>query len=152
MKNLIDVIQSRKSVRSYADKKVSEEDVQQIYDCAKAAPSANGVYPWEIKVYQDKETLDLLSQTQTWANFVAEASACFVIIGYPGRSEHWIEDCSVAAENILLAVHALGLGSCWVAVRNMQYGGKPAHHYVRETLSLPDDSEVLCMIPVGHLK
>jgi len=152
MKDFIEIIKTRKSVRSFSDKKVSEEDINKILECGDSAPSANGVYPREIKHYQDREILKMLSQTQSWSSFVAEASVCFVVLGYPHRSKYWVEDCSAVAQNILLAVHALGLGACWVAVRNMKNEGEPASEYVKKILSLPDDSEVLCLIPVGYSK
>lgn len=149
-KEFLEIIKTRHSVRHFSDKKVDEEMIQEILACGNAAPSANGVYPREIKVYEDREILNLLAETQTWSSFIKDATACLVVVGYPGRSEYWVEDCSVASENVLLAAHALGLGSCWVAVKNMNHGDTTASEYVKETLSLPEDCEVLCLLPVGY--
>lgn len=152
MKDLIKVIQSRHSVRVFTEQKISKAMLNEIVKCGNSAPSANKVYPREIKVYQDKKLLELLSETQPWSRFVANASTCLVVLGYPEKSEYWLEDCSAATENVLLAAHALGLGSCWVAVRNMENAGQSASEYVKKILSLPEDCEVLCLVPIGYEK
>jgi nitroreductase len=76
----------------------------------------------------------------------ANAPLVIAVIGDPSASEHWVEDCSAAAENLLLAAAALDLGSVWVAV----YPRAEGEARVRSILGIPADLRVLCLLPIGH--
>jgi nitroreductase len=76
----------------------------------------------------------------------AGAPVVIVVCGRPDVSRHWIEDCSAATQNLLLAVTAQGLGAVWVAV----YPDAGRQAKVRDLLRIPESVQVLCLVPLGH--
>ena len=67
------------------------------------------------------------------------------------KSEAWIEDASVAASFMMLQAADLGLGSCWVEVRDRyREDGEPSEEYVREALGIPEEMAVVCILSIGH--
>ena len=131
----LEVLKTRRSVRAYDQKPISREVLMDIVDCARLAPTAMNEQPWEFVVVTDAEMRQKIAQTIGHAPFITEVPACIAVIGR--QTEYWIEDCSAATQNILLAAKAHGLGSCWIAGEKQPYadavrdllGGKPAQKF-----------------------
>ena len=136
----------RRSIRAYTGSPVTDEQAQALLRAAMAAPSANDVRPWAFVVVRAAERRQALAKTHQWSYMCANAPLVIAVIGDPSASEHWVEDCSAAAENLLLAAVALDLGSVWVAV----YPSVEQEAHVRSILSIPADLRVLCLLPIGH--
>ena len=136
----------RRSIRAYTDTLVTDEQIQALLQAAMAAPSANDVRPWAFVVVRDPARRRALADTHQWSHMCADAPAVIVVLGDPQASDHWIEDCSAATENLLLAATWLGLGAVWVAV----YPRPEGEDHVRQALNVPDRLRVLCLLPVGH--
>lgn len=143
---MIDYIKARRSIRTYTAEPIAEEDVRTLLEAAMAAPSASNRQPWEFVVVRDKRLKSEISQVHPWAGMATEAAAVFVVCGRPDDSDHWVEDCSAATENLLLAITALGLGAVWVAI----YPRSEREQQVRRILNLPPNWRPLCLVPVGH--
>jgi nitroreductase len=143
---MLDLIQSRRSIRKYTSEPIADADIQAMLEAAMAAPSANNVKPWEFVVVRDRELCRKLADTHTYSKMAADAAAVFVICGREGESRHWVEDTSAATQNLLLAAAGLGLGAVWVAC----YPSVEREGYVRELLGLPASLRVLCLVPAGH--
>ena len=110
----LDVIMTRTSIRSFTGDPVSKENLETILKAGMAAPSAINIQPWRFVVITDKEKIaDLFGQARRSEMFTS-AGAVIVVCGESDQ-KFWYEDCSAAAENILLAAHALGLGAVWTA-------------------------------------
>ncbi|MBO5676113.1 MAG: nitroreductase family protein, partial [Bacteroidaceae bacterium] len=74
-----------------------------------------------------------------------------VVMADPEISDVWIEDASTAAMSILYQSEALGLGACWVQVRNRKNAeGVDSEVVVRDILSLPENMRVVCFLAIGH--
>jgi xanthine dehydrogenase molybdopterin-binding subunit B len=127
-------------------KLVAAEQVQALLEAAMAAPSANDLRPWDFVVVRDAERRKALAKVHQWSSMCADAPVVIVVVGNPETSQHWVEDCSAATENLLLAAFGLDLGSVWVAV----YPNPEREKRVREILNLPEKLRSLCMLPVGH--
>jgi nitroreductase len=115
-----------------------------------SAPSAVNVQPWAFVVVTTRETLDELCARLPYAKMLDTAGAAIVVCGIPNKDrvyskDYWVMDCSAASENILLAAHALGLGSVWTAV----YVDEDRIMSVRKILSIPEDIIPLNVIPIG---
>lgn len=136
----------RRSIRAYTAKPVVDEQIQALLQAAMAAPSANDVRPWAFVVVRDPARRHALAETHQWSRMCADAPAVIVVLGDPQASDHWIEDCSAATENLLLAAAWLGLGAVWVAV----YPRSEREVHVRQALNVPARLRVLCLLPVGH--
>ena len=157
----LDVIMTRASVREFTGDPVSKEQLETILKAGMAAPSAMNMQPWRFVVLTDKAKIEqLLCKGPRSGMFQTAGAVIFVCgettvmrkpFGQPDAPEEemdnifWYEDCSAAAENILLAAHALGLGAVWTA-------GYPAEERIAplaEALGLPAKVKILCTIPVG---
>ena len=150
--DIIDVIINRKSVRQYTDQPVSREQLEALVKAAVSAPSAVNKQPWAFVVIDDRATLDSLAALLPYAKMVTKASAAIVVCGdlskayYGLDDEYWIQDCSAATENLLLAAEAMGLGAVWTAV----YPEEDRVEIVRKQLALPELIVPLNLIPVGY--
>jgi nitroreductase len=111
-----------------------------------AAPSADDIRPWAFVVVRDPARRRNLAETHPWSRMCADAPVVFTVIGDPAASDHWIDDCSAATENLLLAVAGLDLGAVWVGI----YPHSRYEAHVRHVLGIPDRLRVLCLVPVGH--
>ena len=156
----LDVIFSRKSVRTYTDQPVSEEQVETLLKAAMAAPTGMNVQPWRFVVVRDQAVKDALAGPR--GGMIAQAPVVIVICGEttlmrkpwgepdadPVEVENgnWTQDCSAATENLLLAAEALGLGAVWTAAHPYEDRVNP----IRETLGLPANVTPLCVVPVGY--
>ena len=156
----LETIFSRKSVRTYTDQPVSDEQVETLLRAAMAAPSGMNVQPWRFVVVRDQAVKDVLAGG--FNKMIAQAPVVFVICGETtmmrkpwGQPEaepvemangNWVQDCSAATENLLLAAEALGLGAVWTAAYPYEDRVAP----IREALGLPDNVAPLCVVPVGY--
>lgn len=147
----IDVIMQRKSVRNYLDKPVEREKIDTLLRAAMAAPTAVNKQPWSFIVIEQASSLTALAEVLPYAKMVGRAPLAIVICGEPAKSvegmgEYWIQDCSAATENLLLAAEAIGLGAVWTGV----YPQPDRVLAVQEALGIPADVIPLCVIPIGY--
>ncbi|MFH0961120.1 MAG: nitroreductase family protein [archaeon] len=141
----LEAIFSRRSIREYSGKEIRESEIETLLRAGMSAPSAHNEQPWQFVLVRERDRLEALSKTGKYSGMVARASAAIVVCG-EGASLHLVEDLSCAAENILLASHALGLGSVWVAL----YPSEDRIARARAALKLPKGILPLCIIPVGY--
>jgi nitroreductase len=144
---LIDTIFSRRSIRRYTEEQVSEKEIKTILEAAMAAPSASNRKPWHFVVVTERETLNRLAEAHKYAKMLNEAPLCVSVCGDQSVSERfWVQDCSAATENLLLAVTALGLGAVWCGVH-------PSQERVEEIskiLGIDAPFVPLNLIAIGH--
>ena len=144
---LIDTIFSRRSIRSYTDEQVSEEDVKTLLEAAMAAPSASNRKPWHFIVVTERETLNRLAEAHMYAKMLNDSPLCVTVCGDPSVSKRfWVQDCSAATENLLLAATALGLGAVWCGVHPSQERVKD----ISKILGIMDPVVPLNLIAIGH--
>ncbi|HEX3028488.1 MAG TPA: nitroreductase family protein [Clostridia bacterium] len=143
---------SRRSIRKYEARGIEKEKIDSILQCALMAPSSRGIRPWEFISVDDKGTLQKLSLCkQHGASFLAGAPLGIVIAADPEKCDVWTEDASIAAVIIQLAAQSLGLGSCWIQVRNRFHpDGLPAEEYIKQVLGMPSGLKVECIISIGY--
>lgn len=141
-------IATRVSVRSYLDKAVEKEKVELLLRAGMAAPTAMNRQPWHFVVVDEPELLKGLVRLRNGAT----APLAIVVCGNMDKAiegpvrEFWVQDCSAATENILLAANALGLGSVWTGV----YPAEERCKQVREILDMPDNLIPLNVIVIGY--
>ena len=145
-RELIQAIFTRRSIRRYSADPVGEEDVKTLLEAAMAAPSAGNSQPWHFIVVTDRQTLDALAEVHTYGKMLFEAPLCIAVCGDPSLSRHWVQDCSAATENLLLAVAALGLGAVWLGV----HPGADRVAAIRKVLRIPESIAPLNLISIGH--
>lgn len=147
-----DLVKQRRSIRKYTDEELAQDDVVTIMRAALMSPSSHNTRGWEFVLVDDKDMLKRLSETRAMgAELVAGAALAVVVCVDSQVSNVWIEDAAIAAYGMQLQAEDLGLGSCWVQVRNRQNAeGVPTEDLVREMLNIPETVNVLCMVAIGH--
>ncbi|MDO5664688.1 MAG: nitroreductase family protein [Bacteroidia bacterium] len=142
---------NRRSYRKYLNEPLSGDSVQLILEAALLSPTSKNKHSWEFVVVENKEMLTKLSACKPHgANFIADAALAVVVLGNPLESDVWIEDASIATINMQLQAEELGIGSCWVQVRNREFSETVSSgEYINDILEIPMPLEVLCIISFG---
>lgn len=148
---LEEAIRTRRSIRSYISSPINDHELFELLELATLAPSAGNLQPWEFVVVKDDEIKRELAAEALHQWWITEAPVVVVacanerrsssVYGTRGKSLYCICDVSAAVENLLLALHARGLGSCWV--------GAFRDEGVARTLSLPDWVRPIAILPIG---
>lgn len=145
-------ILKRTSVRSYLDKSIEEDKIEKLLRAGMAAPTAVNKQPWHFVVVTDKSLLQKLAKANPDAEMVARAPLAIVVCGDMTKAldgnarEFWVQDCSAASENILLAATGLGLGAVWTGT----YPSEERCAAVSEVLGLPETLIPLNTIVIGY--
>ena len=145
----INNIMTRTSIRKYTNEPVSKADIETILRAGMAAPTAVNKQPWHFVAVTDKAKLAELSGRR---GMIKEAGVAIVVCGNLDKAlqgpaqAFWIQDCSAATENILLAANALGLGAVWTGC----YPIEDRVAEVSKVLKLPETIVPLCVIAIGH--
>lgn len=149
---MLPLIQKRRSIRKYRTKPVESDKVHALMEAALRSPSSMGYTPWEFVVVDDPSLLERLSSAKPQGSaFIKHAPLGIVVCADPERSSLWVEDASIACIFIQLTAESLGLGSCWIQIRDRMHDQKtPAETYVAEVLSIPKRLKVEAMIAVGY--
>ena len=139
-------------MRKFTDDRVTDEELKELMRAALMAPSSKGSHCWEFAVVEDAAVLTQLSTCkQVGSAFLAEAPMAIVVLADPQVSDVWIEDASVASTMLLLQAEDLGLGACWVQIRDRQdENGVPAEEIVRRILGIPEHLRILSIVAVGR--
>lgn len=153
MERMLNLLQKRRSIRRFTDEPIIEDHIVEILQSALLAPSSKSIRPWEFIVVNARATLTQLVQSRKPAmTFLGEAQAAIVVLADTSKNDVWVEDCAIAAVLMQLTAADLGLGSCWVQIRNRQSSeeGVDSDRYVRRLLDIPEGYAVEALIALGH--
>ena len=145
----MEAILSRRSIRRYTDKPVPEEIIKELLEAAMSAPSASNEQPWQFVIINDHHILDEIPRFHPYAHMLKEASWAIAVCGdinLEAMKGYWVQDCSAATQNILVAAHAMGLGAVWLGV----YPREERVKQVQKLLGLPEHVLPLCFISIGY--
>src|SRR5271157_38226 len=109
----ISALKTRRSVRAYTGEPVTREVLIDLVDCGRLAATAINIQPWEFVVVTAPPMLRAIAAATDFGKFIAQAAACIVVLCRD--TKYYLEDGCNASQNILVAAHAHGLGSCWIA-------------------------------------
>ena len=111
---------SRRSVRNYLDQEIREEDIKTILTAGMSGPSCVNARDWQFIVVRDKEVLNKMADANGRpAEPLRKAAMAVLVCGdlnlaFAKAKDYWIIDGAIAAENMILAANALGIGSVWL--------------------------------------
>ena len=147
-----EMLYTRRSIRSFADRPLERETVDTLVQAALLSPSSRSIKPWEFIVVDKPEILtELAGSKEHGSNFLGKAPLALVVIGIPGISDVWVEDCSIASLLVQLQAESLGLGSCWIQIRGRKHSGEvSSEDFVKALLEIPGDRSVESIIAIGH--
>lgn len=146
-----EVIKTRKSVRGYKDKKVDDDKIKYVLECARLAPSWMNKQCWRFVVVQNKSIIEEIAKTTTVINkwlrtvpVIIIACADPLLSGKINDIEYYKIDVSIAMEHIILAANDIGLGTCWIGGFNEQK--------IKKLLEIPPRIRVIALTPLGYPK
>jgi nitroreductase len=168
--NINEAISGRRSTREYTAQAVDEQSILRLIDAAVHAPNAVNQQPWTFTVVRDQGLLDRISreakshmlatmldgpQSDHFRSLLNDPkfhifyrAPVLILISGVAQSPWIVEDCALAAENLMLAAYALQLGTCWIGFAQgflNTSDGKTA-------LGLPATWVPVAPIIVGHPK
>lgn len=138
---LFEAIAKRASVRQLRPVQVPPADLERILDAGRRAPSGMNRQPVDFVVVRDPATLQALGAAQS---VLAEVSVVIALVADPETSRFWLEDVAAAAENMLLAITALGYASVWIEGTFLR---DEATH--KQTLGVPEELRLMVALPIG---
>jgi nitroreductase len=149
MMNPIDLIKERRSIRSFIDKKISNENMQIILECAMSATTARNQQGFRFVIVNNKSILKRLSDELQYGKMLKDADQA-VAVCYDVSDEfgeyYYKEDASAVTQNILLSSSALGIGSVWIAIQPKQ----EKIELLTKMFQLPKDIVPVSLIALGY--
>lgn len=137
---VFDAIRTVLAVRQFQDKPIPEEIIHEIVEAGHLSASSMNGQPWHFIVVQDKDTLRQLAPLARTGPYIAEAPMA-IVVGME-HSPFAISDGSRAIQSMILTAWARGIGSNWVGFDNLEQ--------VRPLLDIPEDINVLAILPFGY--
>lgn len=145
----LEAILTRRSIRQFTDQSVSEAVVEDLLRAAMSAPSAGNQQPWQFVVITDREILDTIPSIHPYSAMLRQAPLAILVCGDEQLETHkgyWVQDCSAATQNLLLAAHARGLGAVWLGI----YPRMDRVAGLRKLLGLPEHVVPMALVAIGH--
>ena len=145
----MDAILTRRSIRKYLPDPVNWNVIENVLKAAMNAPSAGNEQPWHFIIIDQHDMLEKISEIYSYAKMLKGTPVAVLVCGdqqAPKFKDFWIQDCSAASENMLLAAHDLGLGAVWIGVY-------PAEEMVQERrnlLNIPEHIVPFSIIAMGY--
>jgi len=150
VENVLDLIFKRRSVRIFTKQKVDKDTINKLLQAAMAAPSASNSRPWEFVAITDEETIKTLRSRLKYGKCNAPAAivicANLKIAANESATRFWVQDCSAATENLLIAAAGMDLGAVWIG----SYPKENVMKTLRATLGIPEDVIPLSLVYVGY--
>jgi nitroreductase len=160
--DLFEAIKTRRSIRKYLDKPVEGEKLQAVLEAVRQAPSWANMQCWRMVVVKEKKTKDKISELSYVESFfapkgyksnpsmkaLAEAPVVIVLCADPAQSgvlwgqTYYLTDAGIAAQNLMLAARAQGLGSVFVGIYEEEK--------LKTLLGIPADVRVVGLFPLGY--
>ncbi len=137
------VIKSRHSVRKFKSDTVDDLAIRDALECAARAPTARNIQPWMFGVIKNKNTLSKIAEATDDGKFIATCPVCFAVFGEK-KEKYYLEDCCAATENLIIALQAYGITSCWVAGEKKTYA-----EAVRNLLAVPENYTLVSLVAAG---
>lgn len=148
---MIELLRKRRSIRKYTKEPVARQQVELLVEALLRAPSSRNINPWEFIIIDDQQLLaQLATAKEHGSDFLRNAALGIVICADSMKSDVWTEDCAIAAILTQMTAQSLGLGSCWIQIRNRKrQGGTSSESFIQEMLSLPEHIKVECIVSIG---
>jgi nitroreductase len=149
---LLDLIRQRRSIRKFTGEAIEADKLEVLKEAALRPPSSMGHNPWEYIFVNDAQLLAKLSKAKPHgSSFLADARLGIVVCADPEKSAVWIEDAAIATIFIQLAAESLGLGNCWVQIRERMHDDtKSSEAYIAELLNIPSNLKVESVVGMGY--
>lgn len=146
---VLKAISERASIRRFDSKEISDVQMNTILNAGLCAPSASNKRPFHFIVSKDREKMISIIGNNPYVKMLNSAAACIVVCGdtvVQGTAEWVLADCSAATQNILLAIHTVGLKGVWCGVRQ----SSDFYKDIVKTFNLPNYIRPVSLIAFGY--
>jgi len=146
---LMEAILTRRSIRKFKNKPIPNEILDELLRAAMQAPSAGNRQPWHFVIITERGKLDKISDFHPYSKMLKEAPLAILIcakVETDKYCDYWVQDCSAATQNLLLAAHGLGLGAVWLGIYPIQERVSG----IKDLLNLPPDVVPLSLNAIGY--
>ena len=149
---MIELLRKRRSIRKYRDKVIEPEKIEILKEAVLRSPSSRSFDPWEFIFVDNRELLKQLALCKPHgAGFLKDAALGIVICADEQKSDVWVEDCSIASILVQMVAQSLGLGSCWIQIRNRKFDDQmTSEDYIRKLLNILSGLKVESIIALGY--
>lgn len=149
---MIELLRTRRSIRKYTKTPIDGKTIAVLMEALVRSPTSRNSKSWEFILVDDPELLVKLSKTREQGSQHMQGAALGIVVCADStKSDVWVEDCSLAAILVQVTAHDLGLGSCWIQIRNRKHSEEiTAEEYLQGLLGLPAHIKVECMVSLGH--
>lgn len=149
---MIEELRARRSIRKYTEQPIETEKLEILKEAVLRSPSSKGINPWVFVFVDENEIIQKLKLCKPHgAGPLETAQLAVVFCADETVNDAWIEDCSIASILLQLTSQSLGLGSCWIHVRNRMYSETISSEiYVQDLLNIPAHFRVLSIVSVGY--
>ncbi len=149
---MIELLRNRRSIRKYTGQNVESSKVELLKEAVLRSPSSKNINPWEFVFIDDKEIIGKLKSCKPHGVApLGTAPLAVVVCADETKNDVWVEDCSIASILLQLTAQSLGLGSCWVQIRERMHSEEiSAEKYIQDLLKIPDNFRVLSIITIGY--
>ena len=149
---MIDILRNRRSIRKYTEQLIEKEKLEILKEAALRSSSSKNINPWEFIFVNDKEIISRLKDCKPHGIMpLKTAPIAIVVCADETKNDVWIEDCSIASILLQLTAQELGLGSCWIQIRNrMKTDELSSEKYIQNLLGMPENFRVLSIVTVGY--
>jgi nitroreductase len=145
----MEALLTRRSIRRYAARPIPDSLVRAVLEAAMNAPSAGNQQPWHFVLLTDRRLRAEIPEFHPYADMLPGAPVAILVCGdlrLERFSGYWVQDCSAATQNLLLAAHAQGLGAVWVGV----YPREERVRRLRGMIGAPESVVPFALVPLGY--
>lgn len=152
MKDFKQLITTRRSTRKFTEEPLKAEQVEMLIKAALMSPASKSSNPWLFLLVEDKDMLEKLSLCKKHGSkLISGCALAVIVLADPSVSDVWIEDASIASIMMQLQAEDLGIGSCWVQIRDRFTDAEtPSDDYIRNLFDIPTQLQVLSVIAFGN--
>jgi nitroreductase len=149
---MIELLRARRSIRDFTDRPIEPQKIEILKEAALRSPSSRNIDPWEFVFVDQRELLKKLSMAKPHgAQFLEGAALGIVICADGDKSDVWVEDCAIASILVQMVAQSIGLGSCWIQIRNRMFDDKTtSQDYIKGVLNMPRHVKVESIVAIGY--
>ena len=151
--NFLEIIRTRRSCRSYKPEQVTDEQLNAVLEAGTYAPTSRGLQSPFIVAVQKKELLERLAQMNAEVMDVTfnpyYDAPTYILVFVPADAPNGVQDASLVMENMMLAAHAQGLGSCWIHREREIFATEEGKKMVQEW-GLPEELVGIAALALGY--
>ncbi|MCK3686182.1 nitroreductase family protein [Maribellus sp. YY47] len=148
---MIGLLRQRRSIRKYTTQQIEPEKLEILKEAVLRSPSSKNINPWEFVFVDDPALIGELKNCKPHGVApLGTAPLAVVVCADETKNDVWVEDCSIASILLQLTAQSLGLGSCWIQVRERMHSeAVSSEKFIQDLLNIPENFRVLSIVTIG---